>query len=132
MRPFTRVEVGLIRREGITKAAVDKIPISSTAYGLFAHETAKESPASETRQVGEVERPKLELTPCKPCHIIALFVGAKVDPAASETDLRTISDGDELTAYFCLCADSVCFLPFPVGHLTKKHALELFVAGPIA
>jgi hypothetical protein len=44
-------------------AAVDKIPISSTAYGLFAHETAKESPASETGQVGEVERPKLELTP---------------------------------------------------------------------
>jgi hypothetical protein len=76
--------VGLIRREGITKAAVDKIPISSTAYGLFAHETAKESPASETGQVEEVERPKLELTPW--------------DPAASETDLRTISDGDELTA----------------------------------
>jgi hypothetical protein len=63
MSPFTRVEVGLIRREGITKAAVDKIPISSTAYGLFAHETAKESPASETGQVEEVERPKLELTP---------------------------------------------------------------------
>jgi hypothetical protein len=35
-------------------------------------------------------------------------------------DLRTISGGDELTAYFCLCADSVRFLPFPVGHLTKK------------
>ena len=66
--------MGLIRREGITKAAVDKIPISSMAYGLFAHETAKESPASETGQVEEVERPKLEINPRgKPCHIIALF-----------------------------------------------------------
>ena len=35
-------------------------------------------------------------------------------------DLRTISDGDELTAYFCLCAESVCFLPFPVGTLQKN------------
>ena len=75
--------MGLIRREGITKAAVDKIPISSTAYGLFAHETAKESPASETGQVEEVERPKLGIQPpCTPCHVIALFVDAKADPVA--------------------------------------------------
>ena len=102
--------MGLIRREGITKAAVDKIPISSTAYGLFAHETAKESPASETRQVEEVERPKLELTPVQAVPHHRFVVGAKAEPVASET----------LTAYFCLCADSVYFLPFPVGHLTKK------------
>jgi hypothetical protein len=58
-------------------------------------------------------------------------VGAKADPVASETDLLTISR-DELTAYFCLCADSICFLHFPLDTLQKKHALELFVAGPIA
>jgi hypothetical protein len=90
--------VGLIRREGITKAAVDKIPISSTAYGLFAHETAKESPASETGQVGEVERPKLELTPVQAVPHHRFVRRRQGDPAASETDLRTISDGDELTA----------------------------------
>ena len=112
--------MGLIRREGITKAAVDKIPISSMAYGLFAHETAKESPASETGQVEEVERPKLELTPVQAVPRHRFVVGAKADPVASETDLRTISDGDELTAYFCLCADSICFLHFPLGTLQKN------------
>ena len=49
--------MGLVRREGITKAAVDKIPISSMAYGLFAHETAKESPASETGQGKRLKGP---------------------------------------------------------------------------
>ena len=75
--------MALIRREGITKAAVDKIPISSTAYGLFAHETAKESPASETGQVEEVERPKLEINPRASRATSSLCsIGAKADPVA--------------------------------------------------